>query len=159
MRHTANTLFRRHAKLSGARRRSVGNDGAPGRTGGPSSASGVALGPAGQRRGLEDDHLARAVAETHGRWGMWGFSVLEVPAGDYGRLVRLRPIVATRKLLFVAEGPELVSAGFPLLPTADYPHWTVALSEPTTEQFARVRPLFRGPIENPVWSASRPPVR
>jgi hypothetical protein len=103
-------------------------------------------------RTLEDDHLARAAAETHGRWGVWGFSVLEVPERDYERLVRLRPIVATRKLLFVADGPELVAAGLPLLPTADHPHWTVVLSAPTPEQFARVRPFFRGPIQNPAWS-------
>jgi hypothetical protein len=30
-------------------------------------------------RTLEDDHLDRATAEAHGRWGIWGFSVLEVP--------------------------------------------------------------------------------
>jgi hypothetical protein len=85
---------------------------------------------------------------------VWGFSVLEVPDGNYERLVRLRPIVATRKLLFVADGPELVSAGLPLLPTSDYPHWTVVLSEPAPEQFARVRPFFHGPVENPAWSGA-----
>jgi len=25
---------------------------------------------------LQDAHLAKSVAETHGRWGLWGFSVL-----------------------------------------------------------------------------------
>ena len=33
--------------------------------------------------------------------------------------MRLRPIVATRRRLLVANGPELVGAGFPLLPTLD----------------------------------------
>ena len=103
-------------------------------------------------RTLDDDHLGRAVAETHGRWGVWGFSVLEVPDGDYDRLARLRPIVRERRMLFVADGHELVRSGFPLLPTLDHPHWTVVLSEPAPEQFAAVRARFRGPVDNPAWS-------
>lgn len=110
-------------------------------------------------RTLDDDHLARATAEAHERWGLWGFSVLEVPAGDFGQLVRLRPIVATRRRLFLADGPAIVEAGFPLLPTLDRPHWTVVLSEPTPAQFERVRSLFRGPVENPAWSSPGPSVR
>ena len=43
-------------------------------------------------------------------------------------------------------------AGFPLFPTADHPHWTVVLSEPTPAQFGRVRALFDGPKQNPAWS-------
>lgn len=101
---------------------------------------------------LEDPVLSQSVAECHERWGMWGFSVLEVPDGDYEALVRLRPIVATRRRLLVASGPALVVAGFPLLPTLDHPHWTVVLSEPSPDQFARVRALFRGPIDNPAWT-------
>ncbi len=90
-------------------------------------------------RTLEDEHLARATAETHGRWGIWGFSVLEVPGGDYGQLIHLRPFVATRRLLYRAAADDLITAGFPLLPTLDHPHWTVELSEPTPEQFTLVR--------------------
>lgn len=101
---------------------------------------------------LENAALAKSVAECRERWGMWGFSVLEVPNGDYEHLARLRPIVATRRRLLVASGPELVAAGFPLMPTLDHPHWTVALSEPSTDQFARVRVLFLGPIDNPAWT-------
>jgi hypothetical protein len=77
---------------------------------------------------LKDDALHKSVDESHDRWGIWGFSVLEVPGGDYQLLARLRPLVATRRLLFVANGPDLVAAGFPLLPTLDHPHWTVVLS-------------------------------
>lgn len=43
---------------------------------------------------LTDPNLGRSVAESHDRWGIWGFSVLEVPNGDYRLLARLRPIVA-----------------------------------------------------------------
>ncbi|HEY3603154.1 MAG TPA: hypothetical protein VGL04_00685 [Sporichthyaceae bacterium] len=100
---------------------------------------------------LSDPHLTRSVAESHDRWGIWGFSVLEVPGGDYHLLARLRPIVATRRRLLVADGTELVAAGLPVLPTLDHPHWTVVVSEPSAEQFAKVRGLFRGPVENPVW--------
>jgi len=101
---------------------------------------------------LEDDALRKSVAESHDRWGIWGFSVLEVPGGDYQLLARLRPIVATRRLLRFANGPDLVEAGFPLLPTLDHPHWTVVLSAPSVEQFESVRRVFHGPIENPAWT-------
>jgi hypothetical protein len=37
---------------------------------------------------LSDGNLQRSCEETHGRWGLWGFSVLEVPNGDYEMLVR-----------------------------------------------------------------------
>ena len=82
-----------------------------------------------------------------------------VLAGDYQQLARLRPIVAERRLLLVASGPDLVASGFPLLPTLDHPHWTVVLSEPTADQFERVRVHFHGPIENPAWSDRDRPVR
>jgi hypothetical protein len=101
---------------------------------------------------LDDGPLRKSVIECHDRWGLWGFSVLEVPDGDYRMLARMRPIVAARRRLLVADGLEVVEAGFPLLPTLDEPHWTVVLSEPTVEQFRRVRALFRGPIDNPAWS-------
>ncbi len=108
---------------------------------------------------LADKHLVRSCEESYGRWGIWGFSVLEVPGGDYQLLARLRPIVAGRRFLLEADGRELIGAGFPLLPTLDRPHWTVALSEATAEQFSRVRPLFRGPIQNPAWSRGTGSVR
>jgi hypothetical protein len=60
--------------------------------------------------------------------------------------------VATRRLLLQANGPELVAAGFALLPTLDHPHWTVVLSAPTAEHFEAVRRVFRGPIRNPAWT-------
>ncbi len=103
---------------------------------------------------LADEALRKSVAETHDRWGIWGFSVLEVPNGDYQLLARLRPIVATRRLLLVAKGHDLIAAGFPLLPTLDHPHWTVVLSEPSIGQFEHVRRLFHGPIENPAWTGA-----
>lgn len=67
--------------------------------------------------------------------------------------------MATRRRLFLADGPAVVEAGYPLLPTLDHPHWTVVLSEPTPAQFERVRSLFRGPVENPAWSGPGPSVR
>jgi hypothetical protein len=103
-------------------------------------------------RTLEDEHLRRSCEETHGRWGLWGFSVLEVPRHDYAELARLRPFVTARPMVFEARGSELLEGGFPLLPTLDHPHWTVVLSEPEPGQFEAVRTRFRGPIENPVWS-------
>lgn len=108
---------------------------------------------------LHDAHLERSTAECHARWGIWGFSVLEVPDGDFDALARMRPIVASRRQLLVAHGSALVAAGFPLLPTLEAPHWTVLLAAPTTAAFAAVRGLFEGPIENPAWSGRRPPVR
>ena len=101
---------------------------------------------------LDESHLLRSLEECHARWGIWGFSVLEVPNGDFSLLARLRPIIMERKLFLVAEGRHLVEAGFPLLPTLDSPHWTVALSSPEPEQISRVRELFVGPIENPTYS-------
>lgn len=104
---------------------------------------------------LTDQALGRSVAESHDRWGIWGFSVLEVPGGDYHVLARLRPIVTTRRRLLVADGPALVESGLPLLPTLDHPHWTVVISEPTSSQFEKVRSNFHGPIDNPVWTGRR----
>lgn len=62
---------------------------------------------------LEDDHLTRAVKECHGRWGIWGFSVLEVPGGDYAELVRLRPFVGMRRRLHLARAEVLVNFRVP----------------------------------------------
>ena len=103
---------------------------------------------------LLDEHLVRSTAECHARWGIWGFSVLEVPGGDYDELARLRPIVTTRRRLLVAHGVELIAAGFPLLPTLDAPHWTVTLVLPTSESFAAVRSHFDGPDRKPCLGRS-----
>ena len=108
---------------------------------------------------LQNEHLTRSAAECHDRWGFWGFSVLEVPRGDFAELARLRPIVAARRRLHVARGADLLAAGFPLLPTMEAPHWTVALAAPTSEVFASVRAHFDGPVDNPAWAGPRPPVR
>jgi len=106
-------------------------------------------------RTLDDAKLAEQCDRTRGRWGFDGFSVFEVPDGDYTHLARLVPIVALRPKLYRAEGAALVDAGFPLFPTADFPHWTVVLSEATSAQFSRVRALFSGPLDNPAWDGTR----
>jgi hypothetical protein len=90
-----------------------------------------------------------------GRWGFDGFSVFEVPGDDYTYLARLVPIIVLRSKLFRAEGAALIQAGFPVFPTADFPHWTVVLSEATSAQFAKVRALFSGPLDNLVWDGRR----
>jgi len=104
---------------------------------------------------LDDELLRRSADECHERWGMWGFSVLEVPGGDFERLVRMRPIVADRRQLLVADGESLINDGFPLLPTLDAPHWTVVLATATVSQFERVRSHFRGPLDNPTYRSGR----
>jgi len=108
---------------------------------------------------LLDQHLAKSTAECHAQWGIRGFSVLEVPGGDYEELARLRPVVAARQKLLIARGADLITAGFPLLPTLDAPHWTVVLAEATPAVFAVVRGHFEGPIDNPAWAGKPPPVR
>ena len=123
------------------------------------AAGAAGRGPNGSETTSPTRHLERSVAECHGRWGIWGFSVLEVPDGDYKLLARLRPIVTQRRLLLVADGHDLVTSGFPLLPTLDFPHWTVQLSEPTPAQFARVRAHFRGPQPNPAWAGTEGRIR
>ncbi len=100
-------------------------------------------------RTVEDELLSRSVSQCHERWGIWGFSVLEVPDGDYDLLARLRPIVTERRQLLIADARSLIDDGFPLLPTLDSPHWTVVLAAPTAEMFERVRTHFDGPIANP----------
>jgi hypothetical protein len=106
-------------------------------------------------RTLDDELLRRSVDECHERWGMWGFSVLEVPGGDFEQLVRMRPIVGDRRQLLVADGGSLIDDGFPLLPTLDVPHWTVVLAAATAAQFERVRTHFRGPLDNPSYRSGR----
>jgi hypothetical protein len=111
-------------------------------------------------RTLASDRLRDACTRCHERWGVWGFSVLEVPDGDdFDRLARLRPELTQRRQLLIADGHELAAAGFPLFPTLDYPHWTVVVAEPTEELFARVRIHFHGPVHNPAWAPSTPPLQ
>ena len=104
---------------------------------------------------LGDTPLTNQCARTFLRWGLYGFSVFEVPDHDWQLLARLRPIITDRRYVLTVAAATLLGAGFPLLPTEDHPHWTVVLSEPTLEQFARVRPLFDGPFENPAWTGRR----
>jgi hypothetical protein len=106
-------------------------------------------------RTLDDELLRRSVDECHKRWGIWGFSVLEVPDGEFEQLARVRPIVADRRQFMVADGEALIDDGFPLLPTLDWPHWTVVLAAATPLQFERVRVHFRGPLANPTYRARR----
>lgn len=106
-------------------------------------------------RTLDDVLLERSVTECHDRWGIWGFSVLEVPDGDYELLARLRPVVAQRRQVLIAIGIDLINDGFPLLPTLDSPHWTVTLAAPTSAQYERVRAHFHGPFQNPAYRTSR----
>ena len=100
---------------------------------------------------MSDERLAESAEQCQENWGFWGFSVFEVPNGDYHGLARQRPAFAARSRMFIADGNELVNDGFPLLPTLDAPHWTVVLASPTTALFDRVRAHFRGPIDNPAY--------
>jgi hypothetical protein len=103
---------------------------------------------------LTDSHLERSTAECHHRWGLYGFSVLEVPNGDFDLLARLRPIVTQRRQLLIANGHDVIADGFPLLPTLDHPHWTVTLANTEPSTFERVRSLFTGPVPNPTYRPS-----
>ena len=102
---------------------------------------------------MSDERLTESAEQCHENWGFWGFSVLEVPNGDYHRLARQRPAFAARSRILTADGHDLVEDGFPLLPNA--PHWTVVLATPTTALFNRVRAHFRGPIDNPAYRRTR----
>jgi hypothetical protein len=81
--------------------------------------------------------------------GTLGVLVFEAPGGDLVELGRRRRFIADRQWLFVAAAGDLRRAGFPLLDTLDPLHWTVVLSEPTGEQFERVRRLFGARLRNP----------
>jgi hypothetical protein len=107
------------------------------------------------RTTLADDKLRQNCEMTFARWGLHGFSVFELPEGDYERLGRLVPLIFDRKWILEAAGSELLADGFPLLPTREHPHWTVVLAEPTLDQFARVRRHFSEPKLNPIWAGPR----
>jgi hypothetical protein len=104
---------------------------------------------------LGDEALVRTCSDAYDEWGIHAFSVLELPADDWDELARVMPIVRKRPKVMEASGPGLLRDGFPLLPTRGRLHWSVVLSEPTPEQFARVRTHFRGPIDNPAWEGRR----
>jgi len=88
---------------------------------------------------MADQRLTEACQRCHERWGIWGFSVLEVPDGDnFSLLARMRPELTLRRQLLIADGSTLVANGFPLLSTLSYPHWTVQLAQPDGGTFARV---------------------
>lgn len=80
---------------------------------------------------LSDVALHQACERAYEQLGIHGFSVLEVPGGDYRVLARLRPVIVTRRRIMIASGEDLVDAGFALLPTMDHPHWTVVVSKPS----------------------------
>ena len=104
---------------------------------------------------LADDRLHAACDRCFHRWGFYGFSVLEVPEGDdFDLLARLRPEVGERRQFLIADGHKLLAEGFPLLPTLDFPHWSVVVAEPTAVLFERVRTVFRGPVANPAYRPS-----
>ncbi len=107
------------------------------------------------RTTLSDDKLRQNCEVTFARWGLHGFSVFELPDGDYKRLARLLPLLLDRQWVLEAAGADLLTHGFPLLPTREHPHWTIVLAEPTSTQFARVRNHFSDPKRNPVWAGPR----
>ena len=107
------------------------------------------------RATLADEKLRQNCEMTFARWGLHGFSVFELPGGDYERLGRLVPLFVDRQWILEAAGSALVADGFPVLPTREYPHWTVVLAEPTEAQFAKVRRHFSEPKQNPVWAGKR----
>jgi hypothetical protein len=104
------------------------------------------------RSTLADGKLLQNCEVTFARWGLYGFSVFELPDGDYGRLARLVPLLVDRQWVLEAAAYALLADGFPLLPSRQYPHWTIVLAEPTSAQFARVRRHFSEPKRNPVWA-------
>ena len=91
---------------------------------------------------LTDQRLTKSCEVTRARWGIFGFSVHELPPGGFEELARRSPILRERRRVLVADAADLLRDGFPLLPTGTFPHWTVVLSEPSQEQFSRVRGHF-----------------
>jgi hypothetical protein len=59
----------------------------------------------------------------------------------------------------VAHGASSIAGGFPLLPTLDASHWTVALAAPTPELFVRVRVHFEGRSRTRPTAPNRAPLR
>ena len=107
------------------------------------------------RNTLTDTKLEETCIDTFDSWFLFGFSVFGLPDGGYEELTRVLPLVAQRRWVMEASSRTLLDAGFPILATRGAPHWTVVLSEPTPAQFARVRPFFSEPIQNPAWRRDR----
>lgn len=107
------------------------------------------------RNTLTDAKLAETCEDAFRKWGFFGFSTLGLGAGGYPELARYAPVLPSREWVMEADTGGLLAAGFPVLPTAAEPHWTVVLSEPEPGQFARVRPLFSPPVKNPIWTGRR----
>lgn len=105
---------------------------------------------------LDDVVLAQACERALGEIGVPGFSVLELPGGDFDALARLRPLLRVRRKVFIASGASLVGEGLALIPTFEFPHWTVVVPDPSPAAFALARTLFRGPIDNPAYEGRRP---
>lgn len=91
---------------------------------------------------LSDEKLSKACEVTRSRWGIFGFSVHELPQGGFEELARLSPILRNRPRVLVASSAGLLGDGFPLFPSGTYPHWTIVLSESSRRQFSRVRSHF-----------------
>lgn len=100
---------------------------------------------------LSDGRLTKSCEESFARMGLHAFSVFGLPDGGYDELARLVPIFVHRRKFLEAVAGEVVAAGFTLLPTNAEPHWSVILPAPTVAHFSRVRSVFRGPVENPLW--------
>ena len=103
------------------------------------------------RTTLADEELRQNCEMTFARWGLHGFSVFELPDRDYERLGRLVPLPIDRQWMLAATSSHLLRDGFPLLATRERPYWSVVPSEPTPNQFTRVRRHFSEPKLNPIW--------
>jgi hypothetical protein len=107
------------------------------------------------RNTLTDRHLQAVSEDAFDKWGLFGFSTFGLGDGGYPELARFVPLVPYRQWVMEARTDDLIADGFPLLPSNDYPHWTVVLSEPSPTQFARVRRHFSEAMRNPVWVGRR----
>lgn len=100
---------------------------------------------------LSDVKLGESCEVTFAKWGLYGFSTCGLGRGGYEELGRLVPLLRNRQWVLEASAGALISDGFPVVPTAQTPHWTVVLSEPTSTQYERVRRHFSEPRRNPIW--------
>lgn len=104
---------------------------------------------------LSDGALARSCEQSFASLGMHAFSVFGLPDGGYHELARLVPVFVYRPKFLEAIARDVLAAGFALLPTSAAPHWSIVLAQPKPENFAVVRSLFRGPVNNPLWVGRR----
>ena len=80
---------------------------------------------------------------------------LLVVASEDSNLGHSIPLLRVRRRIRTADGHALAAAGFALLPTWEYPHWSVVVPDPTPKRFAQVRALFSDPILNPAYQPGR----